>query len=62
MKSHFVAARQQSRDGPAADALRLPDARLPRPPHLLLHRRLRLPPLPLLASLPVSETRSFGLN
>ena len=54
MKSHFVAARQQSRDGPAADALRLPDARLPRPPHLLLHRRLRLPTLPLLAGLPVS--------
>ena len=52
----FAARRQQQqpRDGPAADALRLPDAGLPRPPHLLLHRRLRIPTLPLLTVLPVS--------
>ena len=56
----FAARQQQPRDGPAADALRLPDAGLPRPPHLLLHRRLRLPTLPLLTVLPVSRIETKG--
>ena len=61
----FAARRpqQQPRDGPAADAVRLPDAGLPRPPHILLHRRLRLQTLPLLTLLPVSPIPgSLGLS
>ena len=58
----FAAGQQQPRDGPAADALRLPDAGLPRPPHLLLHRRLRLQTLPLLTLLPVSRIVILGLG